>query len=76
MRINIKSFNTKKVEDMSEMFTLCKSLKLISLEYFDILDNTKITNIFGGCQNIKVLINSKYSKKSDDFIKECQKWYY
>ena len=47
--LDLRSFNTRKVEFMQRMFAGCKS-KVINLSSFHISDETKIHDIFDDCK--------------------------
>ena len=67
INIDLSSFNTKNVTNMSDMFYYCKELKNIDLSSFntqkvnDIVD--KYGNIFYGCSRLeRVILNFEESK--------------
>ncbi|MGL9971277.1 hypothetical protein IGI80_002205 [Enterococcus sp. DIV1420a] len=44
--LNVTSFDTSKVEDMTNMFRNCKSLTSLDLSSFNMMNVTDMTNIF------------------------------
>ena len=69
--INLSSFNTTNVKDMSCMFSYCSSLQSIDLSSFNTTNVEDMSYMFAGCsslkkENVKI---SEYRKKLLD--KEC-----
>ena len=58
--INLSSFDTKNVTDMSYMFCLCGGLQIIDLSSFEDENLTDNTAMFDYCPNLKIVI-FKYS---------------
>ena len=52
-KINLSTFNTQNVIDMSFLFYKCKSLTSIDLSNFTIQNFTNIEKIFFGCKSLK-----------------------
>jgi surface protein len=70
---NIENLNTSQVEDMSFMFSHCKSLSSIDLSSFDTKNVTNTSRMFGSCENLKTIYvgdnwNLDAVKSSDMFI--------
>ena len=73
--LNLSSFNTKNVKDMSQMFWDCHSLINLDFSSFDINNDTDINYIIFYCHNLKYIkIKEKYvnlisqTLESDDII--------
>ena len=63
--INLSSFNTTNVEDMSYMFSGCSSLQSINLSSFNVTNVNDMNFMFSGCsflkrENVKI---GSYGKK-------------
>ena len=55
--INLSSFKTPKVTDMSMMFIYCSNLNNLNLSSFDVKNSTDITSMFHGCKKNIILSN-------------------
>ena len=51
--IDLSSFNTTNVNDMSGMFSCCSSLKSIDLSLFNTNNVTNMSRMFNGCSSLK-----------------------
>ena len=51
--INLSSFNTTKVKNMSWMFFGCSSLQSINLSSFNIINVKDMSYMFSGCTSLK-----------------------
>ena len=49
--LNLSSFNTDKVTNMSWMFSFCSSLKKLDLSNFNINNETYMDYMFTGCSD-------------------------
>ena len=69
--INLSSFYTKKVTNMSAMFQSCEKLTNLDLSTFDIQNVENANGIFHGCQKEIIEINSAIFKRfnSSELIK-------
>ena len=56
--IDISSFNTSKLENVSGMFEYCKNLKSINMLNLDISKITDCTDMFNGCIELSTIICS------------------
>ena len=73
INLNLSSFNTKNVTDMSAMFQGCNKLNNLDLYSFNTNIVTKITGIFFDCPK-KIFDDnkSKFEKFNyNDMVKEC-----
>ena len=72
-KINLKSFNTKNVEDMSSMFSGCSSLEELDLSNFNTKNVETMYALFYGCTSLKNLKIFKISKKTnvDEMFEDC-----
>ena len=61
--INLSSFNTKKVTNMSFMFGLCKNLVNLNLSTFNTENVTNISCMFFGCHNLTSLNLSSFDTR-------------
>ena len=62
--IDLSSFNTKNVTDMSWMFSGCSNLTNIDLSSFNTENVTNMFYMFDLCYNLKkISINRKYNEK-------------
>lgn len=50
--INLKGFNTSKVNNMSEMFNNCRALESLDLSGFDTSNVTDMSRLFSDCQKL------------------------
>ena len=69
--IDLSSFNTNNVKDMSDMFFKCSSLESIDLSSFNTNNVTNMSNMFGGCSSLKkeiIIIKNK----NDKLLKEIE----
>ena len=65
--LNLSSFNTKNVEDMSYLFSHCQNLDYLNLSSFDTDKVNKIEGIFFRCKkNIIESNKSKFNKFNED----------
>ncbi len=62
--INLSSFNTNNVKNMSYMFSCCNSLKSINLSSFKINNNTKIECMFINCKSLQLLDLSLFNESN------------
>ena len=65
-KLNITSFNTSNVEDMSCMFSCCSSLKSIDLSKFNINRVSKTSCMFFNCTHLWqeiIKFNHRMNKK-------------
>ena len=65
--LDLSSFNTYNVEDMSYMFDDCKNLKYLNLENFDYSKVTNALKMLNDCQNSLVYLNIFSYKDGDTF---------
>jgi surface protein len=69
--INLSSFNTRNVADMSCMFYGCKNLTTIDLSYFESEHLISFKNIFFNCfKLIEIRISRPFSQIIKQEIKE------
>ncbi len=62
--INLSSFNTQNVTNMSDMFYYCSNLTNINLSSFNTQNVTDMSDMFDGCSKLKkIRINKKYNDK-------------
>lgn len=54
-KLNLTSFDTSKVTDMSDMFMCNPLLEELDLSSFDISETTKLDDIFRACTNLKTV---------------------
>ena len=59
--INLSSFNTTNVEDMSDMFSNCSSLQSINLASFNTLNVKNMNNMFCECSSLKSIDLSSFN---------------
>ena len=59
--INLKSFNTSKVERMNGMFSDCKNLTSLDLSNFDTSNVKLMTEMFYGCSKLTSLNLSNFN---------------
>ena len=65
-KLNIQSFNTKKVTIMSNMFSGCENLE--KLEFGENFNTTNVTykeGMFDGCKKLDKGIINKFSNKNE-----------
>ena len=55
LKINLSSFKTNKVKDMSYMFEKCQNLTRLDLSHFYFSNDTLISLMFYGCHNLTIL---------------------
>ena len=68
-KLNLSSFNTINVTDMSYMFSLCFNLSELNLSSFNTINVTNMNWMFDGCNNLnKVIINKLHIKKFKEKI--------
>ena len=68
--INLSSFNTNNVNNMSYMFSDCSSLKSINLSSFNTNNVTDMSNMFSYCSSLKkenIIIKNKNDKLLKEF---------
>ena len=58
--INLKSFDTKNVRDMSYMFRYCDLLSVLDLSHFDTRQVTNMEGMFYHCTSATQLIISSF----------------
>ena len=73
--LNLSSFDTKNVTDMSGMFYECSNLTNLNLSSFDTKNVTYMSLMFSGCSKLANLdINQSLFKiKGDDVFSGCDK---
>ena len=59
--IDVSSFNTNNVIDMSFMFTYCESLKSIDLSSFNTYNVTNMSEMFRGCESLESIDLSSFN---------------
>ena len=59
--LDLSSFNTSNVTNMSFMFSKCSSLKELNLSSFDTSNVTKMSGMFSGCSLLKELNISSFN---------------
>ena len=77
INLDLSSFNTQNVENMSHMFFHCSSLKELDLSNFEILKLRNMENMFSNCpaleklnlSNFKWIINMKHYLLNTNNIK-------
>ena len=62
--LNLLSFNTENVTDMSFMFGFCSSLRELNLGNFDTGNVTNMYNMFGGCRQLEELNLSSFNTEN------------
>ena len=62
--VNISSFNTKSVNNMSFLFCNCINLTNLNLSSFDTKNVTKMTGMFSGCKKLTNLNLSSFDTKN------------
>ena len=56
--LDLSSFDTKKVENINEMFNGCTNLRYINLKNFELVDNLELGAIINGIPtNVRACIN-------------------
>ena len=60
--IDLSSFNTTNVKDMSWMFAECSSLESIDLSSFNTTNVKNMSSMFGGCSSLKSIDLSSFNK--------------
>ena len=73
--IDLSSFNTTNVKDMSSMFWKCSSLKSLDLSSFNTTNVNNMLGMFYGCSSLKkenVKINKSESKILSQLIKDLK----
>ena len=71
--IDLSSFNTTNVNNMSGMFSNCSSLKSIDLSSFNTTNVKDMSYMFSGCSSLKkdnIILNNK----DDKIIKEIERY--
>ena len=69
--VNLKSFNTSVVTDMSSMFESCIEMSSLDLSSFNTQKCKKFNNMFANTnKSITVSVNSKISSNMIEAIKE------
>ena len=58
--LNLKSFDTSNVREMSNMFKNCQSLKHLDLSNFNVNNVIDMTSMFLGCSSLR-LLHFKYN---------------
>ena len=58
--LDVSSFDTSKVTDMSEMFAGCENLIILDLSNFDTSNVTDMSNMFCGCSSLTSLNVSSF----------------
>jgi len=53
--IKFKSFDVKKVTNISQMFFKCKNLTDVDLSCFELNEKTKVNDLFHGCSNLQCI---------------------
>ena len=67
--IDLSSFNTSNVIDISCMFADCSSLEFINLSSFNTINTTNMEGIFDGCSSLRKK-NIKIRNKNDKILDE------
>ena len=70
--LDVSSFNTSNVTDMSNMFYLCYKLYNLDISGFDMSKVTKMTEMFNGASLVTIKVPSKLSEDRDTFLKEMK----
>ena len=74
--IDLSSFNTKNVTDMSSMFCNCENLKSLDLSSFNTQNITNMRSMFFNCYNLKILdlssFNTQNVTKMVDMFFKCR----
>ena len=72
-----KSFNTKKVKNMSYMFSNCESLELLNLSPFNTEEVQNMSGMFDQCESLTEInlksFNTEKVRKMDYMFKNCKK---
>jgi len=64
INIDLSSFDTKNVTDMSSMFSGCSNLTNINLSSFDTKNVTDMSSMFSGCSNLTNINLSSFDTKN------------
>ena len=67
--IDLSSFNTNNVTNMSYMFSGCKSLESIDLSLFNTNNVTNMSHMFSHCESLKIE-NIKIKKNEEKILNE------
>ena len=59
--LNLSSFNTKNVTDMSHMFSFCKRLKQLNISNFDTNKVNNMAYMFEGCSSLQEIYLSNFN---------------
>ena len=60
--LNLSSFNTEKVEDMSCVFCCCKNITNLKISNnFNVKNVTNFYGMFGSCENLEILDLSSFN---------------
>ena len=70
VNLNLSSFNTKNVDNMSYMFYDCKNLNNLDLSSFDNYKTSDMTDMFYGCGQFKELDLSIFSTQIINYTSE------
>lgn len=68
--LDVSSFNTSNVTDMSNMFYLCYKLYNLDLNGFDMSKVTKMTEMFKGASLVTIKVPAKLAEDKDAFYKK------
>ena len=75
LKIDLSSFNTKNVTNMSYMFYGCSNLTNIDLSSFDTKNVINMSNMFSGCSNLTNIDLSSFDTKNvtnmSSMFKDC-----
>ena len=67
--LDLSSFKTDKVFDMTEMFSGCSSLTALDIRGFNTEKVTRMNNIFKGCSDLKfVTVGMKWMIQDEDVV--------
>ena len=66
-KINLSSFKTQQVKNMSNMFSLCRNLNCLDISSFNFIRVKNFSSMFSGCDELKEI---KIKKKAEDIIRK------